>query len=68
MLSDFQRRTSVLQRNFIYPIAMIVLLAFTIITVFIVLQNTIELLIGFKALPISTRVSKWVCINVDYDH
>lgn len=36
---------------------MIVLLAFTIITVFIVLQNTIELLIGFKALPISTRVS-----------
>ncbi|XP_065218464.1 protein Lilipod [Planococcus citri] len=52
---DFQRRTSFLQRNFIYPLAMIVLLAFTVITVFIVLQNTIELLIGFKALPISTR-------------
>lgn len=50
-----QRRTSLLQRNFVYPIAMIILLAFTIITVFIVLQNTIELLIGLKALPISTR-------------
>lgn len=46
-----------MQRNFVYPIAMIILLAFTIITVFIVLQNTIELLIGLKALPISTRVN-----------
>ncbi|XKL59531.1 hypothetical protein PGB90_000547 [Kerria lacca] len=52
---DFQRRTSVLQRNFLYPIAMVVLLILTVITVFIVLQNTIELLIGFKALPISSR-------------
>ncbi|KAK7584276.1 hypothetical protein V9T40_005239 [Parthenolecanium corni] len=52
---DSQRRTSFLQRNFFYPLAMIILLAFTVITVFIVLQNTIELLIGFKALPISSR-------------
>lgn len=36
---------------------MILLLSLTVITVLIVVQNTMELLIGIKALPLSSRVS-----------
>nr|XP_026492830.1 protein Lilipod isoform X2 [Vanessa tameamea] len=50
-----QRKTSSLQRNVVYPLAMLLLLALTTITVLMVLQNTLELLIGIKALPLSTR-------------
>ncbi|XP_039749462.1 protein Lilipod [Pararge aegeria] len=52
---DNQRKTSPLQRNVAYPLAMLLLLALTTITVLMVLQNTLELLIGIKALPLSTR-------------
>uniref|UniRef100_A0A1B6K5F8 Protein LMBR1L n=1 Tax=Homalodisca liturata TaxID=320908 RepID=A0A1B6K5F8_9HEMI len=54
-LLDRQRHTWVLQRNVVYPVCMLILLALTAITVLIVVQNTIELLIGIKALPISSR-------------
>lgn len=56
LFSDKQRQTSSLRRNLFYPIAMILLLSLTVITVLIVIQNTIELLIGIKALPLSSRV------------
>lgn len=36
---------------------MLLLFALTAVTVLIVVQNTLELLIGIKALPLSTRVS-----------
>ncbi|KAG5681765.1 hypothetical protein PVAND_011174 [Polypedilum vanderplanki] len=50
-----QRSSSCLQRNFGYPFAMLLLLILTSITVLLVMQNTIELLIGIKALPLSSR-------------
>ncbi|KAL0882188.1 hypothetical protein ABMA27_000733 [Loxostege sticticalis] len=52
---DHQRKTSSFQRNVVYPLAMLMLLALTTITVLMVLQNTLELLIGIKAVPLSTR-------------
>lgn len=52
---DKQRHTSSLQRNLMYPVAMLLLCAMTAVTVLMVLQNTLELLIGIKALPLSTR-------------
>ncbi|XP_026466529.1 protein Lilipod [Ctenocephalides felis] len=52
---DKQRHTSALQRNLVYPLAMLLLLTLTTITVLMVLQNTLELLIGIKALPLSSR-------------
>lgn len=55
---DKQRSSSCVSRNLIYPIAMLLLLVLTSITVLLVVQNTIELLIGIKALPLSSRVRK----------
>lgn len=52
-----QRSSSCFARNLIYPLAMLLLLLLTSITVLLVVQNTIELLIGIKALPLSSRVS-----------
>uniref|UniRef100_A0A336MNJ6 CSON004217 protein n=1 Tax=Culicoides sonorensis TaxID=179676 RepID=A0A336MNJ6_CULSO len=52
---DKLRASSAFQRNFVYPVAMLLLLALTGITVLLVAQNTIELLIGIKALPLSSR-------------
>ncbi|XP_055856305.1 protein Lilipod isoform X1 [Episyrphus balteatus] len=49
------KSSSALQRNFVYPLAMLLLLFFTGITILLVVQNTLELLIGIKALPLSTR-------------
>lgn len=54
---DKLRSSTAIQRNLIYPLAMLMLLFLTGITVLIVVQNTLELLIGIKALPLSTRVS-----------
>lgn len=54
---DKLRKSTSFQRNLIYPLAMLLLLFLTGITVLIVVQNTLELLIGIKALPLSTRVS-----------
>lgn len=52
---DKLRSSSAFQRNFVYPLAMLLLLFLTGITLLLVLQNTLELLIGIKALPLSTR-------------
>jgi len=52
---DKQRQTWPLQRNVVYPVSMLILLCLTAVTVLMVWQNTVELLIGIKALPISTR-------------
>lgn len=54
-LLDRQRHTSFVQRNLVYPLAMLVLLALTTLTVLIVVQNSLGLLIGMKALPITQR-------------
>ncbi|XP_053689368.1 protein Lilipod [Sabethes cyaneus] len=54
-LLDKQRSSSALQRNLVYPVAMLLLLLLTGITVLLVVQNTLELLIGIKAVPLSTR-------------
>lgn len=53
--TDKLRSSTALQRNFVYPLAMLLLLFLTGLTVLIVVQNTLELLIGIKALPLSTR-------------
>lgn len=53
---DKQKNSSAIVRNLIYPFAMLLLLVLTSITVLLVMQNTIELLIGIKALPLSSRV------------
>lgn len=52
-----QKNSSNLSKNLFYPLAMLLLLSLTVITVLLVIQNTIELLIGIKALPHSSRVS-----------
>ncbi|BES95156.1 LMBR1-like membrane protein [Nesidiocoris tenuis] len=49
-----QKYTSSFQRNVVYPIAMLALLALTAITTFLVLVNSLQLLIGVKAVPKST--------------
>lgn len=54
---DKQRGSSCVARNLIYPVSMLLLLLMTFITVLLVVTNTIELLIGIKALPLSSRVS-----------
>lgn len=51
-----QKSSSYIGRNLIYPISLILLLLLTSVTVLLVMQNTIELLIGIKALPLSSRV------------
>lgn len=53
---DKLRSSTAFQRNFVYPVAMLLLLFLTGLTVLIVVQNTLELLIGLKALPLSTPV------------
>ncbi|XP_022209654.1 protein Lilipod isoform X1 [Drosophila obscura] len=52
---DKQRKSSTFQRTFVYPLAMLLLLFCTGMTILLVVQNTLELLIGIKALPLSTR-------------
>lgn len=54
---DKLRSSTAIQRNLIYPLAMLMLLFLTGLTVLVVVQNTLELLIGIKALPLSTRVT-----------
>ncbi|KYB25110.1 Protein LMBR1L-like Protein [Tribolium castaneum] len=52
---DKQRHTSFLRRNVLHPIAMILLIGLTVIAVLLVVQNTLSLLIGIKALPLSSK-------------
>lgn len=54
---DKLRKSSTFQRTFVYPLAMLLLIFCTAVTILLVVQNTLELLIGIKALPLSTRVS-----------
>lgn len=56
---DKLRSSTAIQRNLVYPLAMLMLLFLTGITVLVVVQNTLELLIGIKALPLSTRVNRY---------
>lgn len=52
---DLQRQSSPLQRNLVYPAAMVLLLALTLVTVLLVVSNSLGLLIGINALPLSTQ-------------
>jgi len=49
-----QLRASAFRRNFGYPMAILVLLALTCTSALLVAQNTLELLVGIKALPVSS--------------
>lgn len=53
-----QRKISVFRKLFLYPTFMLLLLALTVVTVLLVVQNLILILIGIKALPLNTRVSR----------
>lgn len=52
---DKQRKTSSVIRNIIYPFAMLILIGLTGIAVLLVIQNSLSLLIGIKALPSSSK-------------
>ncbi|KAL3280330.1 hypothetical protein HHI36_017819 [Cryptolaemus montrouzieri] len=54
-LLDKRRKTSSLKKNVIYPVAMLLLIGLTIIAVLFVVQNTVSLLIGIRALPASSK-------------
>ncbi|GAB1867457.1 Protein LMBR1L [Camponotus japonicus] len=54
-LLDQQRRTWWVRRTLFYPVAMLMLLVLSTATALLAMQNTLELLIGIKALPLSTR-------------
>lgn len=64
---DKLKSSSAFQRNFVYPFGMLLILFFTGITVLLVVQNTLELLIGIKALPLSTRVIDNILISTNWD-
>lgn len=57
LLLDKQRKTSSLRRNVAYPFAMLLLIGLTVIAVLLVGQNILSMLIGIRALPISSKVS-----------
>lgn len=48
-----RKSASIVSRNIIYPLAMLLLLVLTSITILLVLLNIVEILIGFKALPLA---------------
>ncbi|KAK0172852.1 hypothetical protein PV328_006119 [Microctonus aethiopoides] len=52
---DQQRMTWWVRRTVVYPIAMLILFMLSTTTALLAVQNTLELLIGIKALPLSTR-------------
>ncbi|KAF7995385.1 hypothetical protein HCN44_006492 [Aphidius gifuensis] len=54
-LLDKQRRTWWVRRTLVYPLSMLALFILSTTTALLAVQNTIELLIGIKALPLSTR-------------
>lgn len=54
-LLDKQRRTWWVRRTLVYPLSMLTLFILSTTTALLAVQNTIELLIGIKALPLSTR-------------
>ncbi|CAH1774245.1 unnamed protein product [Owenia fusiformis] len=50
-----RKKVSALRRNLGYPLMMILLLALTAVSVLIVVQNSIELLLGGKELPVGKK-------------
>ncbi|RWS11993.1 Protein LMBR1L-like protein [Dinothrombium tinctorium] len=50
-----QKRASAFRRNIGYPLAMLLLLCLTIFAALLVVHNTLELLVGIKALPLSSQ-------------
>ncbi|XP_049271769.1 protein Lilipod isoform X2 [Rhipicephalus sanguineus] len=54
-----QQLASPWRRNLGYPLAMLALLSLTIISLLMVFHNTLQLLIGIKALPVSPQVEKF---------
>lgn len=50
-----QRRASPVLRRLVYPLAMILLLVLTTVALLNVLQNTLQLVIGIKTVPLATR-------------
>ncbi|XP_077484440.1 LMBR1-like protein lilipod isoform X7 [Amblyomma americanum] len=54
-----QQLASPWRRNLGYPIAMLALLSLTVISLLMVIHNTLQLLIGIKALPVSSQVEQF---------
>ncbi|KAM7313057.1 protein LMBR1L isoform X1 [Ixodes scapularis] len=54
-----QRSASPWRRNLAYPVAMLLLLGLTGISLLMVVHNTLELLVGIKALPASPQVRQF---------
>lgn len=54
---DQQRKTWWVRRTLLYPFAILALFFLSTTTALLAFQNTLELLIGIKALPLITRVS-----------
>lgn len=57
---DTERRTWWVRRTLVYPLAMLALLILSTTTALLAVQNTLQLLIGIKALPLSTRVCRHI--------
>lgn len=53
------KRTSALRRNFGYPLAILLLLCFTLLSIGMVLKNILELLVGIRALPVSSAAHRF---------
>ena len=53
------KRASALRRNFGYPLAILLLLCLTLLSIGMVLKNILELLVGIKALPISSAAHRF---------
>uniref|UniRef100_A0A1E1XFX3 Putative lipocalin-interacting membrane receptor limr n=1 Tax=Amblyomma aureolatum TaxID=187763 RepID=A0A1E1XFX3_9ACAR len=54
-----QQLASPWRRNLGYPVAMLSLLSLTVISLLMVIHNTLQLLIGIKALPVSPQVEQF---------
>ena len=53
------KRASALRRNFGYPLAILLLLCFTLLSIGMVLKNILELLVGIRALPVSSAAHRF---------
>lgn len=51
---EYQKKASAFRRNLGYPLAMLILACLTFVAALLVVQNTLELLVGIKALPLSS--------------
>jgi len=53
------KRASALRRNFGYPLAILLLLCLTLLSIGMVLKNILELLVGIKALPVTSAAHRF---------